>query len=208
MKLTVTELKKLIRESLEEMGMGHEEKDEHQLLQDRIKELKATNPEAYDKVVSLFDEADLEGEGVHLSVEQQNAIIDSVLSEMEQHEEDLAWGQEMADKHHEFEQSTVPEEGEEFVGHEGMGRRHLHETIKLMVSEILEEAKKAKKYKGKSMRKGGGGRFAKLVDKLKASGKSEESAKAIAASAGRAKYGAKEMAKMAKAGKKRAAKKK
>ena len=67
--------------------------------------------------------------------------------------------------------------------------------------------KKAKKYKGKSMRPGGGGRFAKLVDKLKASGKSEESAKAIAAAAGRKKYGAAKMKQMAKAGKKRAAKK-
>lgn len=85
----------------------------------------------------------------------------------------------------------------------GMGRR-LEESLKLLFVEVLEEAKK---YKGKSMRKGGGGRFAKLVDKLKSSGKSEESAKAIAAAAGRKKYGAKEMAKMAKAGKKRAAKK-
>jgi len=82
---------------------------------------------------------------------------------------------------------------------------HLRESIKLTIIESLEEAKK---YKGKSMRKGGGGRFAKLVDKLKSSGKSEESAKAIAASVGRKKYGTKEMARMAKAGKKRASKKK
>lgn len=88
------------------------------------------------------------------------------------------------------------------VGHRG---GPLSESIKLIIIESLEEAKK---YKGKSMRKGGGGRFAKLVDKLKSSGKSEESAKAIAASVGRKKYGTKEMARMAKAGKKRASKKK
>ena len=63
----------------------------------------------------------------------------------------------------------MKEMSEEHPKHLGMGH-HLHETIKLMVSEVLEEAK-AKKYKGKSMRKGGVGRFAKLDDKLKASGK-------------------------------------
>lgn len=54
------------------------------------------------------------------------------------------------------------------------------------------------------MRPGGGGRFAHLVSKLEAEGKSSESAKAIAASAGRAKYGAKQMGKWAAAGRKRA----
>jgi hypothetical protein len=69
----------------------------------------------------------------------------------------------------ELKRMQEPEEGEEHPKHLGMGH-HLYETIKLMVSEVLEEAK-AKKYKGKSMRKGGGDRFAKLDDKLKASGK-------------------------------------
>lgn len=57
------------------------------------------------------------------------------------------------------------------------------------------------------MRLGGGGRFQKFVKKLMDQGKSEESAKAIAASAGRKKYGKAKMAKWAKAGRKRAAKK-
>lgn len=48
-------------------------------------------------------------------------------------------------------------------------------------------------YKGKSMTPGGGGRFAKLTDQLKAEGKSSASANAIAASIGRKKYGAKKM---------------
>ena len=56
---------------------------------------------------------------------------------------------------------------------------------------------------GKSMAPGGGGRFAALVGKLKSKGKSEESAKAIAASVGRKKYGKSRFQEMAAAGKKR-----
>jgi hypothetical protein len=55
----------------------------------------------------------------------------------------------------------------------------------------------------KSMKLGGGGRFAKLTGKLEAQGKSPEAAKGIAAAAGRAKYGAPKMAKMAAAGRKK-----
>lgn len=43
------------------------------------------------------------------------------------------------------------------------------------------------------MKPGKGGRFAKLTGKLEAQGKSPESAKAIAASIGRKKFGAKKM---------------
>lgn len=82
----------------------------------------------------------------------------------------------------------------------------LEETIRALVREVLLE-KKAKTYKGKSMRLGGGGRFAKFVDSLKKSGKSEEQARAIAYKAGAKKYGKEKMKKMAAAGKKRAAKK-
>ncbi len=53
------------------------------------------------------------------------------------------------------------------------------------------------------MKLGGGGRFAKLTRKLESKGKSAGAAKAIAASIGRKKYGAKKMAKMAAAGRKR-----
>lgn len=42
---------------------------------------------------------------------------------------------------------------------------------------------------GKSMKPGGGGRFAKLVGKLEGAGKSPTAAKGIAAKVGRAKYG-------------------
>ena len=55
----------------------------------------------------------------------------------------------------------------------------------------------------KTMEPGGGGRFAKMVNKLKGQGKSEDSAKAIAASIGRKKYGASKFQAMAAAGKKK-----
>ena len=61
-----------------------------------------------------------------------------------------------------------------------------------------------KTFQGKSMRPGGGGAFAKMTAGLEKSGKSEESAKAIAAAAGRAKYGASKMAGFSAAGRKRA----
>jgi hypothetical protein len=58
--------------------------------------------------------------------------------------------------------------------------------------------------KRKSMRPGGGGRFAAFTSRLESEGKSPESARAIAASAGRAKYGKARFAKMGAAGRKRA----
>lgn len=59
-----------------------------------------------------------------------------------------------------------------------------------------------KKTGGKSMEPGGGGRFAAMVSKLKGEGKSEGSAKAIAASIGRKKYGKSKFQEMAAKGKK------
>ncbi len=53
---------------------------------------------------------------------------------------------------------------------------------------------------------GSGERFASLTAKLRKQGKSKESAKAIAASIGRAKHGPKKMAKWSAAGRKRAGK--
>ena len=55
----------------------------------------------------------------------------------------------------------------------------------------------------KSMKLGGGGRFAKLKASLKKEGKSDKSAGAIAASIGRKKYGNKKMSEMAAKGRKR-----
>lgn len=53
-----------------------------------------------------------------------------------------------------------------------------------------------KTFEGKSMRLGGGGRFAKGKSELEGKGYSAKSAGAIMASAGRKKYGAKKMASM------------
>ena len=102
----------------------------------------------------------------------------------------------------ELQPSAEEEEYELLPMRMGMGRgASLEEAIRSLVHEVLLE--KAKTYKGKSMRLGGGGRFAKFVDSLKKSGKSEEQARAIAYKAGAKKYGKGKMAKMAAAGKKR-----
>lgn len=57
----------------------------------------------------------------------------------------------------------------------------------------------------KSMKPGGGGRFQKFVGSLESKGMSNEQASAIAAAAGRAKYGKEKFQKMASNGRKRAA---
>ena len=54
------------------------------------------------------------------------------------------------------------------------------------------------------MRPGGGGRFAKLTKDLQRKGHSKESARRIAASIGRKKYGKKKMAQWAAKGRRRA----
>lgn len=59
-------------------------------------------------------------------------------------------------------------------------------------------------YGKKSMKLGGGGRFAKLVKSLKGKGKSSGAAKAIAASIGRKKYGKSAFQKLAAKGRKNA----
>ena len=65
----------------------------------------------------------------------------------------------------------------------------------------------ANTYKGKSLKPGGGGRFARLVDQLRARGMSEKRARAVAASVGRRKYGAKQMAQWSAAGRTRRSRK-
>ena len=62
-------------------------------------------------------------------------------------------------------------------------------------------------YKGKPLRPGGGGRFARLVDELKARGYSEKRARAVAATVGRKKYGSKRMSQWAAQGRKRRSRK-
>jgi len=111
---------------------------------------------------------------------------------------------------------TIEEEGNlaeaEHMDHGGLEETYIDnmkEGLEVIVRSIVNEVllEKAKSYKGKSMRLGGGGRFSKFVDSLKKSGKSEEQAGAIAYKAGVKKHGKDKMAKMAAAGKKREAKK-
>ena len=71
------------------------------------------------------------------------------------------------------------------------------------VEEKMMGGKMYKKGGKKTMEPGGGGRIAAMVGKLKSKGKSEESAEAIAASAGRKKYGKSRFQSMAAAGKKK-----
>ena len=70
-------------------------------------------------------------------------------------------------------------------------------------ADILKGRGVYKKGGAKTMEPGGGGRFAKMVSGLKKEGKSEDSAKAIAASVGRKKYGKSKFQEMAAAGKKK-----
>jgi len=58
----------------------------------------------------------------------------------------------------------------------------------------------ASSFDGKSMAPGGGGRFAKMTAGLEKKGMPKSEAGAIAASAGRAKFGAKKFNRMAQAG--------
>jgi hypothetical protein len=74
---------------------------------------------------------------------------------------------------------------------------------KKVVKKTTKKVVTPKTYKGKSMKPGGGGRFAKLQDELVVEGKSKEAAGAIAASVGRKKYGAAKMAHWSSQGKKR-----
>lgn len=65
----------------------------------------------------------------------------------------------------------------------------------------------AKTFKGKSLKTGGGGKFAKMTSAIQKTGVSKSGAQAIAAAAGRKKYGNAKFQAMAATGKKRAAKK-
>lgn len=67
----------------------------------------------------------------------------------------------------------------------------------------MAKKKMPKTFKGKSTRLGGGGRF----EMVKASAQGARNPAAVAAKAGRQKYGAKRMSEMAAAGRRRAARK-
>ena len=72
-----------------------------------------------------------------------------------------------------------------------------------MATQKVKKAKAAYKEAVKTSKPGEGKRFSALTNQLKAEGKSANSAKAIAASIGRKKYGAKKMGSMAAKGRKK-----
>jgi hypothetical protein len=81
-------------------------------------------------------------------------------------------------------------------------RARIDKTLNKTIQKNPESKLRMAKTGGKSMEPGGGGRFASMVSKLKGKGKSEGSAKAIAASIGRKKYGKSKFQEMAAKGKK------
>ena len=74
-----------------------------------------------------------------------------------------------------------------------------------MAKAKKSQIKKTGKTKGKGNKLGGGGRFQQVMEAARKGGASNPAA--VAAAVGRKKYGAKKMAKMASAGRNRAAKK-
>lgn len=68
-------------------------------------------------------------------------------------------------------------------------------STELYSKDLSKGLKHTGTYKGQSNKLGKGGRFKQLTDKLEAQGKSASSAKAIAASIGRKRYGTAKMAK-------------
>lgn len=173
MKISVVALKQLIRESLKEMGMKEMSEEQRKEMlaseySDVYKEKNGIRPRWLNWKEMSVEELERKLEDIHAAPDMMDDDYSD--EKMDAEYEELAKRNREADEEaSELKRMQEPEEGEEHPKHLGMGH-HLHETIKLMVSEVLEEAK-AKKYKGKSMRKGGVGRFAKLDDKLKASGK-------------------------------------
>ena len=78
----------------------------------------------------------------------------------------------------------------------------ISKTLDKTIQKNPESKLKIAKTGGKSMEPGGGGRFAAMVSNLKKKGKSEGSAKKIAAAIGRKKYGKSKFQEMAAKGKK------
>ena len=98
-------------------------------------------------------------------------------------------------------EKKVPTEAERKAALERFKKSAEQKVTSSPPSDLIKKFSK-KKTGGKSMEPGGGGRFAKMVGKLKGEGKSEDSAKAIAASIGRKKYGKSKFQEMAAKGKK------
>ena len=147
MKLSVKQLKQLVRESVEEMDLSSSSSQDHDQLSsiysDLYKERHGIRPRHMD--FSKFSEEelqkmvdDMEKEIVHHArndysyEEEMEDMIDQ-----HGHEADEADREAMA-KQKEDDLMRTPEEGEDFPRHSGMGRR-LAESLKLVIREAIEE---------------------------------------------------------------------
>lgn len=218
MKLSVKQLKQLIRESVEEMELSLPSDQDHDQLasiySDVYKERYGILPRHMDfskysteELQKMVD--DMEKETVHHArndyshEEEMEDLIDQ-----HGHEADEAEREFMAAKK-EDELMRTPEEGEELPQHSGMGRR-LAESLKLVIREALEEEavdECGSSYEEQAvveelMEKKMG--FKKLTKSLAAKGAKDP--KALAYWIGKKKLGKKEMTKRAVAGKKKASK--
>jgi hypothetical protein len=143
MKLSVKQLKQLVRESAEEMGLSSSNQDHDQLssiYSDVYKEKYGTRPRHVD--FSKYSTEELQK--MVDDLEQEMSTVDySHDEEMEDmidqhgHDADEADREAMA-RQEEDDLMRTPEEGEDLSSRSGMGRR-LAESLKLVVREAIEE---------------------------------------------------------------------
>jgi len=141
MKLSVKQLKHLVRESAEEMGLSSSNQDHGQLsaiYSDVYKERYGVRPRHMDfskyseeEIQDMIDDIEQDSHhGDHLSHEED-------MMDQHGHDADNAEHEFMADeKEHGL--MLSPEEGEDLPFRSGMGRR-LAESLKLVVREAIEE---------------------------------------------------------------------
>ncbi len=143
MKLSVKQLKQLVRESAEEMGLSSSNQDHDQLssiYSDVYKEKYGTRPRHVDfnkysteELQKMVDDLEQEMSTVDYSHdEEMEDLIDQ-----HGHDADKAEREFMA-ANKEDDLMRTPEEGEDLSSRSGMGRR-LAESLKLVVREAIEE---------------------------------------------------------------------
>ena len=143
MKLSVKQLKQLVRESAEEMGLSSSNQDHDQLssiYSDVYKEKYGTRPRHVDfskysaeELQKMVDDLEQEMSTVDYSHdEEMEDLIDQ-----HGHDADEANREAMAAEK-EDQLMRTPEEGEDLSSRSGMGRR-LAESLKLVVREAIEE---------------------------------------------------------------------
>ena len=143
MKLSVKQLKQLVRESAEEMGLSSSNQDHDQLssiYSDVYKEKYGTRPRHVDfgkysteELQKMVDDLEQEMSTVDYSHdEEMEDLIDQ-----HGHDADEADREAMA-RQEEDDLMRTPEKGEDLSSRSGMGRR-LAESLKLVVREAIEE---------------------------------------------------------------------